>query len=72
MANSEKFRILCVCTANICRSPVAGLLSARLGPDVTVSSAGTFGLEGLADRTADGTETARGIESEPTTLPHAA
>lgn len=47
MANSEKFRILCVCTANICRSPVAErLLSARLGPDVTVSSAGTFGLEG--------------------------
>jgi len=39
------FSILCVCTGNICRSPVAErLLAARLGPSVEVSSAGTFGV----------------------------
>lgn len=36
------FTILCVCTGNICRSPVAErLLSTALGPGVTVLSAGT-------------------------------
>jgi protein-tyrosine phosphatase len=45
--------ILCICTGNVCRSPVAErLLSARLGPDVQVASAGTSGLAG------------RGIEPE--------
>ena len=46
------FTVLCVCTGNICRSPlverlfVAGLV-ARLGsspPDLVVHSAGTWGL----------------------------
>jgi protein-tyrosine phosphatase len=47
------FTILCVCTGNVCRSPVAErLLATRLGPDVRVASAGTFGLTG------------RGIEPE--------
>jgi len=47
------FAILCVCTGNVCRSPVAErLLAARLGPGVQVTSAGTFGLAG------------RGIEPE--------
>lgn len=50
-----RFRILAVCTGNICRSPqAAGLLRARLpealGPEVAdlivVESAGTYGLEG--------------------------
>lgn len=43
------FSVLFVCTGNICRSPVAEkLFRARLipGSGVTVSSAGTFGLEG--------------------------
>jgi len=45
-------RVLIVCTANICRSPMAmGLLAARLRQDgledqVTVSSAGVYGLDG--------------------------
>ena len=47
------FAILCVCTGNVCRSPVAErLLAARLGPEVQVASAGTLGLAG------------RGIEPE--------
>jgi protein-tyrosine phosphatase len=42
-----QFTILCVCTGNICRSPAAErLLAARLGPEVRVVSAGTFGLVG--------------------------
>jgi protein-tyrosine phosphatase len=41
------YTILCVCTGNICRSPAAErLLSARLGPEVRVVSAGTLGLVG--------------------------
>jgi protein-tyrosine phosphatase len=47
------YTILCVCTGNICRSPAAErLLSARLGPEVRVVSAGTIGVVG------------RGIEPE--------
>jgi protein-tyrosine phosphatase len=43
------YAILCVCTGNVCRSPAAErLLAARLGPSVTVASAGTFGLVGRA------------------------
>lgn len=48
--------ILVVCTGNICRSPIAeGLLRdalvARFGTDApTVSSAGTFGMEGSGAR----------------------
>src|SRR6476469_7218382 len=43
--DDDRFAILCVCTGNICRSPVAErLLAARLGPSVEVSSAGTFGV----------------------------
>lgn len=45
--DDDRFAILCVCTGNICRSPVAErLLAARLGPSVEVSSAGTFGVVG--------------------------
>jgi protein-tyrosine phosphatase len=43
----NRFRILCVCTGNICRSPAAErLLASRLGPEVEVSSAGTYALVG--------------------------
>ena len=43
------YAILCVCTGNVCRSPAAErLLAARLGPSVTVASAGTIGLVGRA------------------------
>jgi protein-tyrosine phosphatase len=45
--DDTSFSILCVCTGNICRSPVAErLLEARLGSSVQVSSAGTFGVVG--------------------------
>ena len=45
----KPFAILCVCTGNVCRSPAAErLLAARLGPSVTVASAGTVGLVGRA------------------------
>jgi protein-tyrosine phosphatase len=45
--SESRFRILCVCTGNICRSPAAErLLASRLGPDVEVSSAGTYALVG--------------------------
>jgi protein-tyrosine phosphatase len=45
----KRFTILCVCTGNVCRSPAAErLLAARLGPGVTVASAGTLGLVGRA------------------------
>jgi protein-tyrosine phosphatase len=44
---TEEFRILCVCTGNICRSPAAErLLAAALGPGIGVSSAGTVSLVG--------------------------
>ena len=51
---SEVFRVLHVCTGNICRSPIAerltrGGLAARLGPDAerfVVESAGTWGHSG--------------------------
>jgi low molecular weight protein-tyrosine phosphatase len=40
-------RVLCVCEGNICRSPVAALLlQAALGPDVSVTSAGTGAVVG--------------------------
>ena len=43
------YAILCVCTGNVCRSPVAErLLAVRLGPTVSVVSAGTLGLTGRA------------------------
>lgn len=41
------FRILTVCTGNVCRSPATGLLlTRRLGPSVLVESAGTGPLVG--------------------------
>ncbi len=41
------FRILTVCTGNICRSPAAErLLAAALGPSVHVESAGTHAMVG--------------------------
>jgi protein-tyrosine phosphatase len=41
------YSILCVCSGNVCRSPAAErLLAARLGPEVSVTSAGTLGLVG--------------------------
>lgn len=47
MPAERRFQILCVCTGNICRSPAAErLLAARLGPEVQVSSAGTYALVG--------------------------
>ncbi len=62
-------RILVVCTANICRSPmVAGVLSARLAADgladqVKVQSAGVYAMEG-AKASAYGVEllAAKGID----------
>jgi protein-tyrosine phosphatase len=43
----EVFSILAVCTGNVCRSPaVERLLASRLGPSVTVRSAGTHALVG--------------------------
>lgn len=47
MALENRFKILCVCTGNVCRSPAAErLLSCRLGPDIQVTSAGTHALVG--------------------------
>lgn len=47
MTVENRFRILCVCTGNICRSPAAErLLASGLGPDVEVTSAGTYALVG--------------------------
>lgn len=44
---SAPFRVLAVCTGNICRSPaVERLLRAALGPDVVVTSAGTRAMTG--------------------------
>jgi protein-tyrosine phosphatase len=43
----EVFSILAVCTGNVCRSPaVERLLANKLGPTVSVSSAGTHALVG--------------------------
>jgi protein-tyrosine phosphatase len=43
------FSILAVCTGNVCRSPaVERLLANKLGPTVSVSSAGTHALVGHA------------------------
>lgn len=38
--------VLCVCTGNICRSPLAERLLARALPDLTVASAGIGALQG--------------------------
>jgi protein-tyrosine phosphatase len=47
LMSQEPFSILAVCTGNICRSPaVERLLASKLGPTVTVSSAGTHALVG--------------------------
>jgi protein-tyrosine phosphatase len=51
-ANAERKRILIVCTANICRSPmVGGILQQRfdqegLGERIEIRSAGIYGLKG--------------------------
>jgi protein-tyrosine phosphatase len=46
-AQEIEFSILAVCTGNVCRSPaVERLLGARLGPTVSVRSAGTHALVG--------------------------
>ena len=45
--SGDPFRILTVCTGNICRSPAAErLLAIALGPEVVVTSAGTGALVG--------------------------
>ena len=45
--SQETFSILAVCTGNVCRSPaVERLLASKLGPTVSVSSAGTHALVG--------------------------
>jgi protein-tyrosine phosphatase len=45
--SEDQFSILAVCTGNVCRSPaVERLLASKLGPTVTVSSAGTHALVG--------------------------
>ena len=47
MTDNASFAILCVCTGNVCRSPAAErLLATRLGPTVSVRSAGTHALAG--------------------------
>ena len=47
LMSQEPFSILAVCTGNVCRSPaVERLLAAKLGPTVTVRSAGTHALVG--------------------------
>lgn len=47
MSDHQRFSILCVCTGNICRSPVAErLLGREAGAEVEVGSAGTFGVVG--------------------------
>jgi protein-tyrosine phosphatase len=47
LMSQKPFSILAVCTGNVCRSPaVERLLANRLGPTVTVSSAGTHALVG--------------------------
>jgi protein-tyrosine phosphatase len=47
--SQEPFSILAVCTGNVCRSPaVERLLANKLGPTVTVRSAGTHALVGHA------------------------
>jgi protein-tyrosine phosphatase len=47
LMSEEPFSILAVCTGNICRSPaVERLLASKLGPTVTVRSAGTHALVG--------------------------
>jgi protein-tyrosine phosphatase len=47
LMSEEPFSILAVCTGNVCRSPaVERLLASKLGPTVTVSSAGTHALVG--------------------------
>jgi protein-tyrosine phosphatase len=44
---SEPFRILVICTGNICRSPLAErLLQSRLSDNFSVGSAGTHGWNG--------------------------
>lgn len=46
-STSSPFRVLCVCTGNVARSPAAERLLARaLGPSVRVTSAGTRALVG--------------------------
>jgi protein-tyrosine phosphatase len=45
--SEDQFSILAVCTGNVCRSPaVERVLGSKLGPTVTVSSAGTHALVG--------------------------
>lgn len=44
---TRPFRVLTLCTGNVCRSPaLERLLAARLGPSVSVQSAGTRALVG--------------------------
>ena len=44
---ADPFRVMCVCTGNVCRSPAAErLLAHGLGPSVTLTSAGTHALVG--------------------------
>ena len=48
LVSSDVFSILAVCTGNVCRSPalLQRLLASRLGPTVSVCSAGTHALVG--------------------------
>lgn len=60
------FKILVVCTANICRSPAAQqfLIESLRGKQVKVESAGTLALDGNhADATIQSLMIARGFES---------
>jgi protein-tyrosine phosphatase len=60
------FKILVVCTANICRSPAAQqfLIESLRGKQVKVESAGTLALDGnYADATIQALMIARGFES---------
>jgi len=40
------FKILAVCTANMCRSPTLELLVRSMNPDITINSAGTAAVDG--------------------------
>lgn len=40
-------KIICVCTGNTCRSPMAAALLQRLLPGAEVSSAGLYAEEGM-------------------------
>ncbi len=63
---SEPLRVLFVCTANICRSPLMELLASHLADgELEISSAGTHGFDGRPiDAEMTGPLLARGVPAE--------